>query len=378
MSEHRDASAAPSGAGGLRQVPRSMRSTRPCSVTSRSRGSSWLLHEPWRAALLAACHPGRGQADDDGAAMTRIAVVGLGSMGSRIASRLVIAGHDVVAWNRTAARGEAIVGPKPRRVQSPADAARWAEVVITMVADPQALRDVTEGPAGVLSGARPSTTVIQMSTVGPEAVLRLASVLPPGVGLLDAPVLGSLSEAEAGSLRIFVGGPPELVEQQMAMFFDLGSPMLVGPVGAGTAAKLVANAALFGVVGLLGEVLVLARALGLPADTSFDVIATTPLAAQAERRRPAIQSSEYPARFSLALARKDADLIMEAGRAVGVDLPFGAVVHGLFADAVRAGLGDRDYSAVLAHILGSRDHPAGSGLRSSEKRDERSRPQGER
>jgi 3-hydroxyisobutyrate dehydrogenase/2-hydroxy-3-oxopropionate reductase len=303
--------------------------------------------------------------------MTRIAVIGLGSMGSRIAGRLVAAGHDVIGWNRTAARAEAFVEMGVTRVESPAAAARDAEVVITMVADPPALRDVTEGAGGVASGGRAPATVIQMSTVGPEDVLRLGSVLPPGVGLLDAPVLGSLSEAEAGSLRIFVGGPPELVEQRMAVFFDLGSPMFVGPVGAGTAAKLVANAALFGVVGLLGEALVLARALGLPADIAFGVIATTPLAAQAERRRDAIERGEYPSRFSLALARKDAGLIIEAARAVGVDPRFGSVVHGLFAEAVRAGLGDRDYSAVLAHILGALGRPTASGSRSSVRPDQR-------
>lgn len=310
--------------------------------------------------------------------MTRIAVIGLGSMGSRIAGRLVAAGHDVIVWNRTAARAEVFVEMGVTRVESPAAAARDAEVVITMVADPSALRDVTEGAGGVASGVRAPATVIQMSTVGPEAVLRLASVLPPGVGLLDAPVLGSLAEAEAGSLRIFVGGAPELVEQWMSVFFDLGSPLFVGPAGAGAAAKLVANATLFGVVGLLGESLVLARALGLPAETAFDVIATTPLAAQAQRRRPAIESREYPARFSLALARKDADLIVEAARAVGVDLRFGSVVQGLFAEAVDAGLGNRDYSAVLAHILGSRGYPAGSGSRSSERRDQRSSTPGGR
>jgi 3-hydroxyisobutyrate dehydrogenase len=101
----------------------------------------------------------------------------------------------------------------------------------------------------------PGQTWTTSGTVGREDVLRLASVLPPGVGLLDAPVLGSVSEAETGSLRIFVGGPRKLLEQRMGVLLDLGSPMLVGPLGAGTAAKLVANATLFGVVGLLGEAL---------------------------------------------------------------------------------------------------------------------------
>jgi len=285
--------------------------------------------------------------------MSSVAVIGLGAMGRRIGGRLLAAGHDVIAWNRTRTRVEPLVELGARQAESPADAARQAEVVITMVADPRALRDVTEGPAGVAAGLVASTTIIQMSTVGPASLSRLASVLPAETGLLDAPVLGSVSEADSGSLRIFVGGPPELVERWMAVLSALGSPIHVGPVGAGTAAKLVANATLFGVLGLLGEALVLARQLGLSMNVAFDVLAATPLAAQAERRRASIESGDYPARFSLSLARKDADLILEAATAAGADLPLGRAVSTLLADADDAGWGDRDYSAVVARILGS-------------------------
>jgi 3-hydroxyisobutyrate dehydrogenase/2-hydroxy-3-oxopropionate reductase len=205
----------------------------------------------------------------------------------------------------------------------------------------------------VAAGAAASTTIIQMSTVGPASLSRLASVLPAETGLLDAPVLGSVSEADSGSLRIFVGGPPELVERWMAVLSALGSPIHVGPVGAGTAAKLVANATLFGVLGLLGEALVLARQLGLSMNVAFDVLAATPLAAQAERRRASIESGDYPTRFALSLARKDADLILEAATAAGADLALGRAVSTLLADADDAGWGDRDYSAVVARILGS-------------------------
>jgi 3-hydroxyisobutyrate dehydrogenase/2-hydroxy-3-oxopropionate reductase len=295
----------------------------------------------------------------DEGAVSRIAVVGIGAMGSRIARRLVDAGHEVIAWNRTLERAEALVGVTC--ADSPGAAAREAEVVITMVADARALRDVSEGQAGVVSGAVPPTTLIQMATVGREDVLRLASLLPPGVGLLDAPVLGSVSEAETGSLRIFVGGPPELLEQRMDVLFDLGSPMFVGPLGAGTAAKLVANATLFGVVGLLGEALALARGLGVSTDVAFDVMGTTPLAAQAERRRPTIESGEYPPRFLLSLARKDADLIVESAAAVGADVRLARVMRDLFTEAEGAGWEGRDYCAVLAHILTSRAPAAGSG-----------------
>jgi 3-hydroxyisobutyrate dehydrogenase-like beta-hydroxyacid dehydrogenase len=280
--------------------------------------------------------------------MSTVAVVGLGAMGSRVAQRLLDAGHTLVVWNRTAARAEEIVGAVV--ASSPADAASRAEAVIAMVADAAALQAVTEGTNGIAAGVGEGTTVIEMSTVGPAAIVRLAAALPEG-RLLDAPVLGSLTEAEAGSLRIFVGGPEPLVEEWTLLLSVLGSPLHVGPLGAGAAAKLVANTTLFGTLGVLGEALALADGLGLDRNTAFEILASTPLAAQAERRRPSLEADEFPPRFTLSLARKDADLIAEAAATAGVDLRLAAAAHSWLREAEDAGLGDADYSAVLARIL---------------------------
>ncbi len=289
--------------------------------------------------------------------MSAVAVVGLGVMGGRVARRLVDAGHDVSVWNRTAARADELVRLGATAAADPADAARRSQAVITMVSGPAALRAVTEGPSGVAAGVDGSTTVIEMSTVGPAAVSRLASVLPPGTPLLDAPVLGSTGEAEAGSLRIFAGGPAPLVERWTPLLSALGSPLHVGPLGAGAAAKLVANTTLFGVLGVLGEALALAAGLGLSRETAFELLAGTPLAAQAERRREAIETSDYPLRFSLALALKDADLILEAAAASGVELRLTRAARTWLAAAEEAGAGERDYSSVLAEIVGRAERP---------------------
>jgi 3-hydroxyisobutyrate dehydrogenase-like beta-hydroxyacid dehydrogenase len=283
-----------------------------------------------------------------------VAFVGLGAMGSRMAGRLLGAGHDVLVWNRTAGSATALVELGAELAASPADAAGRAEATLIMVADPAALRAVTEGPEGVAAGARPSSTVIQMSTVGLPAVERLASALPEGTALLDAPVLGSLVEAESGSLRIFVGGPSELAERWRPLLSALGSPVHVGPLGAGTAAKLVVNSTLFGALGVLGEALALADGLGLSREAAYEVLAASPVAAQAERRRAQIESGDYPARFSLTLALKDAGLIAEAASERGVDLRLAAAARSWLAEADEAGWSERDYAAVLAWILGER------------------------
>ncbi|MEV1288617.1 NAD(P)-dependent oxidoreductase [Micromonospora sp. NPDC049679] len=285
--------------------------------------------------------------------MTSIAFIGLGAMGSRMAGRLLDADHQLVVWNRSPAKARELVARGAALADTPADAARQAELVITMLADPAALRDVTEGPDGVLAGASASTTLMEMSTVGPPAVARLASLLPDGVGLLDAPVLGSLAEVESGTLHIFVGGPAPLAQRWTPLLAPLGSPVHVGPLGAGAAAKLVANSTLIGVLGVLGEALALADGLGLSREAAFQVLSATPVAAQAEKRRPAVESGDYPPRFALSLARKDADLVTDAAAGARLALPVAVAAGAWVAAAQEAGRGEQDYSAVLAQIMQS-------------------------
>jgi 3-hydroxyisobutyrate dehydrogenase-like beta-hydroxyacid dehydrogenase len=270
-------------------------------------------------------------------------------MGSRMAQRLLDAGHSVVVWNRDVTKAAPLTTAGAVAAPTPSAAASGSEAVITMLTDGGALRDVLEGPSGVFEGANTPTTLIQMSTVGIEATRRLEAGLPETVDLLDAPVLGSLAEVEAGSLQIFAGGPDELVERWEPLLGALGTVRQVGPVGAGSAAKLVANASLVGIVALLGEALALAKAVGLERETAFDVLAATPLAAQAERRRDAVESGDFPPRFALSLARKDADLVVDGG--AGADLRLLAAARSWYADAEADGGGELDYTAVLARIL---------------------------
>ncbi|HVM34694.1 MAG TPA: NAD(P)-dependent oxidoreductase [Actinomycetota bacterium] len=285
--------------------------------------------------------------------MSAVAVVGLGAMGSRIAHRLIDAGHEVWVWNRTLAKAEPLVALGASACDTPAEAASAAEAVLTMVSDPQALRDVTEGAAGVIAGLHPSTVVIEMSTVGPAAIARLKSVMPEGASLMDCPVLGSIGEAENGTLKVFVGGTADLFARWRPLLSAVGSPIHVGSLGSGAAAKLVANLTLFGVLGILGEALALADGLGLARAAAFEVLAVTPIAGQSERRKAAVETGEYPKRFALSLARKDAELVADAAAAAGVDLRLALAARDRIVEAEENGWGERDYSAVLAHILRS-------------------------
>ena len=281
--------------------------------------------------------------------MTEVAWIGLGSMGSRMATRLRDAGHELVVWNRTREKAEklgvAIAG-------TPREAADRAEFVFTMLADPEALRSVTEGDDGLLTGLREGSVLVEMSTVGPPAIAQLSEGMPARASLLDVPVLGSLPQAESGTLKLFAGGDDAAFERARPLLEALGEPLRTGPLGSGAAAKLVANATLVGTIALLGETLALADALGLSRETVWEVLAATPLDAQAERRRPAVDSGEYPPRFRLSLGRKDAELVQAAAAEAGLELPALEAARAHLAAAEAAGLGDEDYSAVLKHIVG--------------------------
>lgn len=272
-------------------------------------------------------------------------------MGSRIALRLLNDGHEVLVWNRSPAKLAPLMARGIRAVPTPRHAAAHSLALITMLADPEALRAVSEGPDGIAAGAHPDLTVIEMSTVGPPAVRQLASLLGREIRLIDAPVLGSLSEAESGTLMIFAGGSEEALDEAEPLLATLGEVLRVGPLGAGAAAKLIANAALLGALAVLGETLALADGLDLSATATAAVLASTPLADQARRRLPLIRAGDYPRRFALSLARKDADLILSSAAAAALDAPALAAARAWLAVAETEGRGGADYTAMLATIL---------------------------
>jgi len=302
--------------------------------------------------------------------MATLAFCGLGRMGAPMAGRLLDAGHDLVVWNRSPERASQLVDRGARRAASPAEAAASADIVVTMLATPEALeavvfgdgggRNITvaadgDGGGGLTSGLRPGSTLIEMSTVGPDAVRDLAERLPDGVDVLDAPVLGSVPQATDGSLKIFVGGADDVFERCRVILEVLGRPVRFGPLGSGAAMKLVANSTLGAVMSAVGEALALADGLGLNQALVLDTLAESPVGATLKSKRPLIESGEYQPNFALALAAKDLRLVDEAARGAGVDAWVAAAARAHFEDADRAGLGGLDYSAVITHVRATSD-----------------------
>jgi len=209
----------------------------------------------------------------------------------------------------------------------------------------------------VVGALTPGQIVIDMSTVGPETVAEVASRLPRGVTLVDAPVRGSVKQAETGTLDVMVGADDETFEQLRPVLQALGNVRHVGARGAGAAMKLVANLALGNLIVTLGEALALGRSLGLPLDGMLDMLEDSTLGQTVKSKRAFIESGRYPPNFMLNLAEKDMGLVEAAAEHAGADLRAARAARTWFKDSIAASAGEDDYSAVIATIIGEK--PAG-------------------
>ena len=281
--------------------------------------------------------------------MSTIAVLGLGAMGSAMAARLLNAGHDLTVWNRTPGRDGGLVSAGARRGETPADAVRDAEVVVTMLTDPPALEAVLFGPDGAAAAIPETATLIDMSTVGPTAIASVVERLAP-VAVLDAPVLGSVPSVESGKLVILAGGDRAVFDRHTELLSILGTPIYLGPSGSGAWLKLVNNAASTATLVALGELLALTDRAGLGIDSVLQGLEAGPLASLIERWRPRLKGEDQASYFRLALARKDLALVFDEAEREGVDLSVAETAAARCDEAIGAGLGDEDFGAIVPFL----------------------------
>ncbi|MDX6354752.1 MAG: hypothetical protein QOF98_1655 [Streptomyces sp.] len=260
---------------------------------------------------------------------TRIAFLGLGAMGTPMARRVLDAGYPLTVWNRSPQRAEPLVAKGAAQAATAADAVRDADVVITMLADPAAVREVVASFAPTL---RPGTTLIEASTIGPDALREVAGLLPDGITLVDSPVMGSVDRAEAGGLSVLVGGDADEVMPLLELF---GTVTRAGGSGTGAALKVVLISAVVAGVTMIGEVMTLADALGLPEDLVKSALTTaSPLAGIAGR------AFSQDTMYQIHLAAKDVGLATASA-----DLPLYRTVHNMLTAYPEAA--DEDLSHIV-------------------------------
>ena len=277
-----------------------------------------------------------------------IGFIGTGVMGRPMAANLAAAGHRLTVHRDTPAARE-VLGITVRYATSAAEATRDSEIVILMLPDTPDVEEAMSGDDGVLGALRPGTLVIDMSSISPAAEREIAEkVTGAGGAYLDAPVSGGEIGAREGTLSIMVGGELEAVEKARPIFEVLGSRTShIGPSGAGQVAKI-ANQIVVGLtLEAVAEALHLAEASGVdPLAVHSALMGGFASSRVLEVHGPRMIEEEFAPGFRIRLHRKDMGLAVEAANQLGVPLPGTGLVHGLMTEAVAAGHGDLDHSAL--------------------------------
>jgi 3-hydroxyisobutyrate dehydrogenase-like beta-hydroxyacid dehydrogenase len=281
-------------------------------------------------------------------ATTKVAILGTGRMGGAIARRLKAGGFQVSVWDRTKSKAKALdVG---RVADSPADATREAEVVISMVTGPQAVREVYFGPAGVFESAA-GKTIVDMSTAGPDVARELAKAAEPaGAKLIAAPVIGSVPAVNGGTLVILAGAArPEDLTPARPVLEQLGEVHYVGSdPGSAAALKLVANSFLAIVSAAAAELMAASTRQGLDPEQVFWVLSRLAPGLKA-REAGFVRKVHEPAMFAVRDMLKDLDLglaLYQPARGLGSPVPLTSLVRELFA-RVASQAPDMDLSAIV-------------------------------
>ncbi len=283
----------------------------------------------------------------------RIGFAGLGHMGLPMAARLADAGVSLTVWNRTASRAAPLADRGVPVAASLLDLAAGSDVLITMLADGQASRDVWCGPDGLLAACPRGCTGVDMSTTGPSAAREIAAeAAGHGADFLDAPVSGSTALAAQGTLTTMVGGPAEAFERVRPVLTALTARQLhLGPAGAGAAMKLAVNIMIAATNQAVAEALALAADAGITPASAYDTLAASAVASPfLGYKRDAYLADdagpEIPVAFTTALMAKDLDLALNLADGTALPLPVATAARHSLAAACAAGYADADFSCV--------------------------------
>jgi 3-hydroxyisobutyrate dehydrogenase len=279
-----------------------------------------------------------------------VCFLGLGVMGSGMASSVLNAGLPLAVWNRHRERAAPFAARGARVAETPRDAAAGADIVVAMVADDKASRSVWTDADGALAGMKRGAVAIESSTLSPAWIEELfAAVAYAGGTLLDAPVTGSKTHAAKGELRFLVGGPADALDRARPALNAMGKEILhLGPSGAGARMKLINNFVCGAQAAALAEGLALAERSGLGAAATTAVLANgAPGSPLVNAVAPRMTGKDYTVNFSLNLMHKDLTYAIADAVRFGLDLRTAATARALFGEALAAGWGDKDFASVI-------------------------------
>jgi 3-hydroxyisobutyrate dehydrogenase-like beta-hydroxyacid dehydrogenase len=279
-----------------------------------------------------------------------VGLIGLGNMGTAIAGRLLAADCDLAVHNRSLDKAEPLRAAGARVFETAAALAEAVDVVLTSLADDEALESVA---ANIVSGARPGTLLVDLSTVSPAASARVAALTDEAELLyLRAPVSGNPSVVQAGNLTFIVSGPREALERAEPTLLTIGrSVHEVGEAEQARVVKLAINLVIGGLAELMAEALVLSEASEVSRaallETMGDSAAGAPFV---KYKTEPLLRDDYSATFTTRLMEKDVDLVLEEAASAGVPLPLAAELKRRIRAAVAAGYGDDDFMALYLNL----------------------------
>jgi len=275
-----------------------------------------------------------------------VAFLGLGTMGAPMAAHLLARGHTLAVWNRTPGRAAPLAAAGARVAASPADAVSGAEVVVTMLADPEAVDAVVDA---LLPGLAPGAILVDMSTVDPACARRSdQKVRAHGGRYCDAPVSGTRKPAVDGTLLIMAAGPDQTVAAARPVLEAMGRVIHLGEVGQGMAMKLCLNGLGAHMITGLCAMLAFGVRQGLDPRAMLEVITqgafSSPLWAIKGAR---ILARDFTPDFTLRLTRKDQRLVLDTARALDYPMPSEQAIHDLLSAAIDAGHGELDLCGLV-------------------------------
>jgi 2-hydroxy-3-oxopropionate reductase len=292
--------------------------------------------------------------------MTTVGFIGLGIMGGPMAANLVKSGFDVIGYNRSRAKVDALVETGGRGADDVPGAVRDADVIVTMLPDSPDVEAVATGEDGIFANAKQGALYIDMSSIRPDVSARLAELgRERGLRVLDAPVSGGEVGAIEATLSIMVGGEPADFDEAKPVLQAVGKTIVhVGPAGSGQTVKAANQLIVAGNIELVAEAIVFLEAYGVDLKAALEVLGgglagSTVLA----RKGATMLAREFQPGFRLELHHKDLGIVQSAAREAGVVIPLGAVVSQLVAALVARGDGGLDHSGLLKLVqeLSGRD-----------------------
>lgn len=284
----------------------------------------------------------------------KIGFIGLGIMGSRMAANLQKRGHALVVFNRTREKAEPLLSRGAEWADSAADLATQAEIIFTMLAHPEAVKEAALGKDGLLSGLAPGRMWVDCSTVNPSFSREMAEqARTRGILFLDAPVTGSKGQAALGQLVFWVGGEPSALEACQPFLECMGNRIFhAGRQGMGASLKMVMNQLLGTIMAAFAEGLVLGKSLDLPPEVLFEALLGGPTAPPfLAAKRGRIESGDFEdADFPLRWLQKDLHLAAVSAYETGAPMPLTNVAKEIYRFAIRQGDGDKDFSAIYQYL----------------------------